>query len=50
MKSFVITQDVLLAVLNYLSTKPFIEVHGLIAKLQESKEIKESENGDGNSL
>jgi cytochrome c553 len=49
MKNFIVNEEVMLGVLNYLSNQPFKEVAGLIQKLQMSqlhKEEPKTEEGD----
>jgi cytochrome c553 len=41
MKNFIVNEEVMLGVLNYLSNQPFKEVAGLIQKLQMSQLHKE---------
>lgn len=49
MKNFIVSEEVILGVLNYLSNQPFKEVAGLIQKLQMSqlhKEEPKTEEGE----
>jgi len=41
MKNYIITEDVLLAILKYLHTHPYQEVVNLIQRVQQVEEIKE---------
>lgn len=48
MKSYIVEENLVQSILNYLAKRPFIEVFGLIQRLQNIEEHKkENETEDG---